>query len=363
MVHILQRNSETLYFRLVPRTCLLSSYVLFPRNMPPPSWRHFLETLHSHLSHEHVNTVRARNILQQYGFPSPSQLTVTTISGLHKKRSFHLAHYTCIVRGDGHHDLRTSQKAGFPPCTLYLHRGSWRSLRSPDFTKGGVSILHTVPVPWEVTVTTISGLHKRRSFHLVHCTCIVRADGHHDLRTSQKAEFPPCTLYLYRERWRSPRSPDFTKGEVSTLHTIPASWEVTVTTTSGLHKRQSFHLAHSTRIVRADGHHDLRTSQRAEFPPCTPYLYRERWRSPQSPDFTKGEVSTLHTIPVPWEVTVTTISGLHKRRGFHLVHCTRTVRADGHHDLPTSQRRPFHLAHYTCRSYAILPCLLHRRVS
>ena len=223
----------------------------------------------------------------------------------------------------------------------------------------------TLPRSFTLSFVTRTRKHSQGTQHFtkIWLSLTVIADGHHDLRTSQNAEFPPCTLHLYRERWRSPRSPDFTKGEVSTLHTIPASWEVTVTTTSGLHKRQSFHLAHSTRIVRADGHHDLRTSQRAEFPPCTPYLYRERWRSPQSPDFTKGEVSTLHTIPVPWEVTVTTISGLHKRRGFHLVHCTRTVRADGHHDLPTSQRRPFHLAHYTCRSYAILPCLLHRRVS
>jgi hypothetical protein len=170
-----------------------------------------------------------------------------------KRRNFHLAHYTCTVTADGHHDLRTSQKAVFPPYTLYLYCQSWRSPRSPDFKK-------------------------RRSFDLAHCTCTVTADGHHDLRTSQ---------------------------------------------------RRSFHLAHCTRTVKADGHHDLRTSK-------------------------QGGVSTLHTVPVPSQLTVTRSPDLKKRRSFHLAHCTCTVRGDGHHDLRTSQRRGFHLAHCICRSYVIL---------
>ena len=93
------------------------------------------------LLYEHVNTVRIRNILQQYGFPSPLQLTVATISGLHKRRTLHLAHCTCIVTADGHHNLRTSQVAEFPPCSLYLYCHSWWSPRSPDFTKDWASTL------------------------------------------------------------------------------------------------------------------------------------------------------------------------------------------------------------------------------
>ena len=186
------------------------------------------------LLYEHVNTVRIRNILQQYGFPSPLQLTVATISGLHKRRTLHLAHCTCIVTADGHHNLRTSQVAEFPPCSLYLYCHSWWSPRSPDFTKGRVSILQSVPVLSQLMVTTISGLHKRQSFHLAVCACTVTVDGHHDLRTSQVAEFPPCSLYLYCHSWWSPRSQDFTKGRVSTLHTVPVLSQLMVTTISGL---------------------------------------------------------------------------------------------------------------------------------
>jgi hypothetical protein len=259
-------------------------------------------------------------------FPSPLQLTVTTISGLHKRRTLHLAHCTCNVTGDSHHNLRTSQVAEFPPCTLYLYCHSWPSPRSPDFTKGFVSTLHAVPVSWELTVLPDLGLHRWRSFHLAQCTCTVTADGHHDLRTSQKAEFLPCTLYLYRESWR-------------------------VTTISGLHRWRSFHLAHCTCTVTADGHHDLRTSQKTEFPPCSLYLYCHSWWSPRSPDFAKGRVSTLQTVPVLSELTVNTMSGLQKRHSFHLADCTCTVTAHGQHDLRTSQKRCFHPAHYTCCSY------------
>ena len=110
------------------------------------------------------------------------------------------------------------------------------------------------------------------------------------------------------------------------MTTLPRSFTLSFVTRTRKHSQGTQHF---TKIwlsltVIADGHHDLRTSQNAEFPPCTLHLYRERWRSPRSPDFTKGGVSTLYTVPVLWERTATTISRLLKD-GLSTLHTTPAV--------------------------------------
>ena len=148
------------------------------------------------------------------------------------------------------------------------------------------------------------------------------------------------------------------------MTTLPRSFTLPFVTRTRKHSQdtQTFATIWFSLTVTTDSHHDLRTSQKAEFPPSTLYPYRKNWRSPRSPDFIKGRVSTLHTVPVLLQLTVTTISVLHKRRSFHLAHWTCRVTADGHHDLRTVQRRSFHFAQYTCRRYVILLCSLHSRV-
>jgi hypothetical protein len=82
--------------------------------------------------------------------PRSFTLRFVTQTRKHSQGTQHFATMwlSLAVTTDGHDDLRTSQKAEFPPCTMYL---------------------------------------------------TVRTDGHDDLRTSQKAEFLSRTLYPYRE--------------------------------------------------------------------------------------------------------------------------------------------------------------------